>query len=158
MSDVMTPEQRSRAMSHIRGKDTSIEVTLRKALWHRGIRYRKNYKALPGTPDIALTKYKIAIFCDSEFFHGYNWEIKKQKLGQNREYWIKKIERNMARDRETDFKLIAMDWIPMHFWGQEIQRHTAECVEAVEDLIFELQICKFDAIIVNDGDYIEDIK
>ena len=91
MGDVMTPEQRSRAMSHIRGKDTSIEVLLRKALWHKGIRYRKNYKKLPGTPDIAITKYKIAIFCDSEFFHGYNWEIKKQKLGHNREYWIKKI-------------------------------------------------------------------
>ena len=78
MSDVMTPEQRSRAMSHIKGKDTSIEVLLRKALWHKGIRYRKNYKKLPGTPDIAITKYKIAIFCDSEFFHGYNWEIQKR--------------------------------------------------------------------------------
>lgn len=81
MSDVMTPQQRSRAMSHIKGKDTSIEVLLRKALWHKGIRYRKNYKKLPGTPDIAITKYKIAIFCDSEFFHGYNWEIKKTKAG-----------------------------------------------------------------------------
>lgn len=68
MSDVMTPEQRSRAMSHIKGKDTSIEVLLRKALWHKDIRYRKNHKKLPGTPDIAITKYKIAIFCDSEFF------------------------------------------------------------------------------------------
>lgn len=81
MSDVMTPEQRSRAMSHIKGKDTSIEVLLRKALWHKGIRYRKNYKKLPGTPDIAITKYKIAIFCDSEFFHGYNWEIKNKSWG-----------------------------------------------------------------------------
>ena len=128
-------------MSHIKGKDTSIEVLLRKALWHKGIRYRKNYKKLPGTLDIAITKYRIAIFCDSEFFHGYNWEIKKQKLGHNREYWIKKIERNMARDRENDFKLIAMDWVPMHFWGQEIQKRTEECVEAVEDLIFELKFC-----------------
>lgn len=146
MSDVMTPEQRSLVMSHIKGKDTSIEVLLRKALWHKGIRYRKNYKKLPGTPDIAIIKYKIAIFCDSEFFHGYNWEIKKQKLGQNREYWIKKIERNMTRDRETDFKLIAMDWVPMHFWGKEIQKHTFQCVEAVEDLIFELQLSQFDVI------------
>lgn len=66
--DVMTREQRHKAMSHIRSKDTSIEVKLRKALWLRGYRYRKNYKELPGKPDIALTKYKIAIFCDSEFF------------------------------------------------------------------------------------------
>ena len=145
MSDVMTPEQRSRAMSHIKGKDTSIEVLLRKALWHKGIRYRKNYKKLPGTPDIAITKYKIAIFCDSEFFHGYNWEIKK-------------IERNMARDRENDFKLIAMDWVPMHFWGQEIQKRTEECVEAVEDLIFELQMMQFDGMIEDMRDCVEDIK
>ena len=158
MSDVMTPEQRSRAMSHIKGKDTSIEVLLRKALWHKGIRYRKNYKKLPGSPDIAITKYRIAIFCDSEFFHGYNWEIKKQKLGHNREYWIKKIERNMTRDRENNFKLIALDWVPMHFWGQEIQEHTGECVEAVEDLIFELQMGQFDVMIGEARDYIENIK
>ena len=158
MSDVMTPEQRSRAMSHIKGKDTSIEVILRKSLWHKGIRYRKNYKKLPGTPDIAITKYKIAIFCDSEFFHGYNWEIKKQKLDHNREYWIKKIESNMARDRENDFKLIAMDWVPMHFWGQEIQKHTEECVQAVENLIFELQMSQFDVMIDDTRDYIENIK
>ena len=158
MSDVMTQEQRSRAMSHIKGKDTSIEVLLRKALWHKGIRYRKNYKKLPGTPDIAITKYRIAIFCDSEFFHGYNWEIKKQKLGHNRAYWIKKIERNMTRDRENDSKLIAMDWVPMHFWGHEIHKRTEECVEAVEDLIFELQMMQFDDTIRDIWDYIEDIK
>ena len=158
MSDVMTPEQRSRAMSHIKGKDTSIEVLLRKALWHKGIRYRKNYKKLPGSPDIAITKHKIAIFCDSEFFHGYNWEIKKQKLGQNREYWIKKIERNMERDREYDFKLLAMEWVPMHFWGHDIQKHTEDCVGAVEDLIFELQMLQFDDIIDESRDYIENIK
>ena len=145
MSDVMTPEQRSRAMSHIKGKDTSIEVLLRKALWHKGIRYRKNYKKLPGTPDIAITKYKIAIFCDSEFFHGYNWEIRK-------------IERNMARDRENDFKLIAMDWVPMHFWGQEIQKRTEECVGAAEDLIFELQMMQFDGMIDDMRDCVEDIR
>lgn len=155
MDDIMTPEQRSLAMSHIKGKDTSIEVLLRKALWHKGIRYRKNYKKLPGSPDIAITKYRIAIFCDSEFFHGYNWEIKKQKLGHNREYWIKKIERNMARDQENDFKLIAMDWIPMHFWGEEIQKRTADCVDAVEDLIFELKMQSFDVMIDNGMDYIE---
>ena len=124
-------------MSHIKGKDTSIEVLLRKALWHKGIRYRKNYKKLPGTPDIAITKHRIAIFCDSEFFHGYNWEIKKQKLGHNREYWIKKIERNMAR---------------------EIQKRTEECVEAVEDLIFELQMMQFDGMIEEMRDCVEDTK
>ena len=158
MSDVMTSEQRSLTMSHIKGKDTSIEVILRRTLWNKGYRYRKNYKKLPGTPDIAITKYRIAIFCDSEFFHGYNWEIKKQKLGQNREYWIKKIERNIARGRENDFKLSERGWVPIHFWGRKILKHTAECVEAVEDLIFELQVNQFDGIISDIRDCFENIK
>lgn len=104
MTDIMTKEQRSRTMSHIHKKDTSIELKLRKALWHKGYRYRKNYSALPGSPDIALTKYKIAIFCDSEFFHGKDWEILKPKLekGNNSEYWVKKISRNIERDKEKD--------------------------------------------------------
>ena len=71
--DVLTPEQRHRNMSNIKSKDTSIELLLRKELWSRGYRYRKNYKLLPGKPDVVLTKYKIAIFCDSEFFHGKDW-------------------------------------------------------------------------------------
>ncbi len=73
-------EEISKNMKKIRGKDTSIEVRLRKALWQKGLRYRKNYKALPGSPDIALTKYKIAVFCDSEFFHGKDWEALKLRL------------------------------------------------------------------------------
>lgn len=68
--DVLNPEQRRKAMQHVHSKDTSIEVKLRKALWHKGYRYRKNYNKLPGSPDIVLTKYHIAIFCDGEFFHG----------------------------------------------------------------------------------------
>ena len=124
-------------MSHIKGKDTSIEVILRKALWHKGIRYRKNYKKLPGTPDIAIAKYRIAIFCDSEFFHGYNWEIKKQKLGHNREYWIKKIERNRNRDCENDKKLLFLGYTVLHFWGQDISIHTDECLQAIEEAIWD---------------------
>lgn len=158
MGDVMTPVQRSRTMSHIRGKDTSIEIILRKALWDKGYRYRKNFKKLPGAPDIVITKYKIAVFCDSEFFHGYNWEIKKQKLGNNKDYWISKIERNIARDRENDLKLITMGWIPMHFWGQEIIKNTQRCVEAIEDLIFELKVNKVDDSLTGLKDDIESIK
>ena len=101
MMDVLTPEQRRKNMQHIKSKDTTIEVALRRALWKKGYRYRKNYKKLPGKPDIVLTKYKIAIFCDSEFFHGKDWKIKKSKLlnSKNSEYWISKIEKNMKRDR-----------------------------------------------------------
>lgn len=118
--DNLTPEQRRKNMKNIRSKDTSIENLLRKALWHRGYRYRKNYNKLPGKPDIALTKYKIAIFCDGEFFHGKDWEILKLRLekGKNPDYWIKKIERNRSRDFETDKKLLFLDYTVIHFfWG-----------------------------------------
>lgn len=77
--DDMTPAQRHRNMQHIRSKDTQIEVILRKALWHAGIRYRKYYDTLPGKPDIVITKYKIAIFCDGEFFHGKNWNTLRKR-------------------------------------------------------------------------------
>ena len=97
-------EKSHKNMSRIRGKDTSIEIILRKALWHKGYRYRKNFKDLPGKPDIVLTKYHIAIFCDSEFFHGKDWEILKPRLekGKNPDYWVKKIEHNIQRDEEKD--------------------------------------------------------
>ena len=95
-----TSVKSSNTMRKIRGKDTSIEIKFRKALWHKGFRYRKNYKGLPGKPDIVLTKYRIAIFCDSEFFHGKDWEMLKPRLekGKNSDYWVKKIERNIQRD------------------------------------------------------------
>lgn len=82
--DRLTKEQRHKNMKNIRSKDTSIELKLRKELWRRGYRYRKNYTELPGKPDIVLTKYKIAIFCDSEFFHGKDWEVLKPQLEKER--------------------------------------------------------------------------
>ena len=135
-------EKSHKMMSKIRGKDTSIEVVLRKALWHRGFRYRKNYKELPGRPDIVLTKYRIAIFCDSEFFHGKDWEILKLRLekGKNPDFWIKKIERNRSRDCENDKKLLFLGYTVIHFWGQDIINHTDECLQAIEETIWEAQI------------------
>ena len=120
----------SNNMRKIHSKDTSIELLLRKALWHKGYRYRKNYKALPGSPDIVLTKYKIAIFCDSEFFHGEDWEILKLRLenGKNPDFLIKKIERNRNRDYENDKKLLFLGYTVLHFWGQDISKHTDECL------------------------------
>lgn len=129
-------------MSRIRGKDTSIEVALRRALWKKGYRYRKNYKELPGSPDIALTKYKIAIFCDSEFFHGKDWAVLKAKLekGKNPGYWIKKIQRNMERDQEKDKLLRFEGWTVIHFWGKEILKDTDKCIKVIEETIFDLKI------------------
>lgn len=129
----------SKTMKKIRSKDTSIELKLRKALWHKGYRYRKNYKALPGSPDIVLTKYNIAIFCDSEFFHGKDWDILRPRLkkGHNPDYWIKKIERNQERDWENDKKLLFLGYTVIHFWGQDILKHTDECVRIVEEAIWD---------------------
>ena len=134
-------EKSHKTMSRIRGKDTKIEVTLRKALWQRGYRYRKNYKDLPGRPDIVLTKYKIAIFCDSEFFHGKDWEILKLRLekGKNPDFWIKKIERNRNRDCENDRKLLFLGYTVLHFWGQDITKHTDECLQAIEEAIWDIK-------------------
>ena len=139
MTDIMTKEQRSRTMSHIHKKDTSIELKLRKALWHKGYRYRKNYSALPGSPDIALTKYKIAIFCDSEFFHGKDWEILKPKLDKrnNSEYWVKKISTNIERDKEKDQALLFLGWTIIHFWGKDILKNVEECITVVEETVFD---------------------
>ncbi len=136
------PTAISKNMSKIRSKDTSIELRLRKALWHKGYRYRKNYKALPGSPDIVLTKYKIAIFCDSEFFHGKDWEILKLRLekGKNPDYWVKKIERNRSRDRENDKKLLFLGYTVIHFWGTDILKHTDECLQVIEDSIWDIKL------------------
>lgn len=135
-------EQRKKTMSKIRGKDTKIEVALRKALWAKGYRYRKNYKKIPGSPDICLTKYKIAIFCDSEFFHGKDWEVLKAKVakGNNGEYWVKKIQENIVRDGEKDKALNALGWTVIHFWGKDILKKTDECVRVIEETIFELNL------------------
>lgn len=129
----------SKNMSKIHSKDTSIELILRKSLWHKGYRYRKNDKSLPGSPDIVLTKYKIAIFCDSEFFHGKDWKILKLRLekGNNSEYWIKKIERNRSRDWENDKQLLFLGYTVLHFWGQDIIKHTDECIQAIEECILD---------------------
>ncbi len=129
-------------MSRIKGKDTSIEVALRKALYSRGIRYRKNFKNVPGSPDIAITKHKIAIFCDSEFFHGKDWEILKPKLekGNNAEYWVNKIQDNINRDDEIDKKLLYLGWTVIHFWGKDILANTEECIRVIEEAIFERKI------------------
>ena len=141
MTDVLTVEQRRKNMQHIRSKDTKTEVLLRKALWKKGYRYRKNYKALPGTPDIALTKYKIAIFCDGEFFHGKDWEVLKPRLekSNNSEFWIKKISRNRERDIEINQKLFFMGWMVICFLGNDLKKDIGECVQVIEETIFEVK-------------------
>lgn len=140
--DRLTQEQRHRNMSNIKNKDTTIELLLRKALWDKGYRYRKNYKELPGKPDIVLTKYKIAVFCDSEFFHGKNWEVLKPQLqkGKNADFWIDKISKNIQRDDDVNKQLNFMGWTVIRFWGKEIKADVNECVKVIEEMIFDIKI------------------
>ena len=131
MADDLTPEQRRRNMQAIRSKDTSIELRMRKALWQCGVRYRKNYKKLVGKPDIAITKYRIAVFCDSDYWQGYDWENRNQRIKSNRDYWVPKIERNMKRDREVTATLQEEGWLVLRFWEWQIRKQLDECVEEV---------------------------
>lgn len=142
----MTDAQRRRNMQSIRAKDTKIEVLLRKALWAKGYRYRKNYKLLPGTPDIVLTKQKIAIFCDGEFFHGKEWDVLEGRLkkGKNAEFWIGKIKRNMARDDEVNKSLVFLGWTVIRFWGDDIKNNIDECVKTIEETIFDNKLAVTD--------------
>lgn len=139
--DRLTKEQRSRNMSNIRGKNTSIEVLLCKELRKRGFGYRKNYSKLPGKPDVVLTKYKIAVFCDSDFFHGRDWLslVKRLKTGNNPSFWISKIARNMERDEKNNRELSNMGWKVMRFWGSEIKKDVASCVDEIEAEIIEIK-------------------
>lgn len=128
-------------MQCIKSKDTGIELKLRKALWNKGYRYRKNYDMLPGKPDIVLMKYKIAIFCDGEFFHGKDWEILKSKLekGNNSQYWISKISKNRVRDDEINKQLLFLGWTVIRFWGRDIVKNVDECVKVIEETIWDMK-------------------
>ena len=111
-------------------------------MWKKVIRYRKNYKGLPGKPDIVIMRYKIAIFCDGEFFHGKDWEALRSRLekSNNSAFWIDKISRNMERDAEVNKKLFFNGWTVIRFWGTDIKKHTDECIELIEETIFDLRI------------------
>lgn len=131
-------------MSRIRSKDTAIEVMRRRALWREGVRYRKNDKHFPGSPDIAIRKFRIAVFCDGEFWHGKDWDSVKPRLQSNRDYWIAKIERNMCRDHEANRQLNILGWTVIRFWGNEIRKNLAGCVDEIKDAIFQIQLDAYD--------------
>lgn len=127
--DILTPEQRHKAMKANRGKDTKIEVLLRKALWHKGIRYRKNYRIFNCSPDIVVTKHKIAIFCDGDFWHGKDYD--EHRIDTNAKYWNEKIKRNIERDLENTLMLRDNGWTVLRFWEKDIRNKLDECVAEV---------------------------
>jgi DNA mismatch endonuclease (patch repair protein) len=133
--DKLTPEQRSFCMSRIRAKNTSIEKSLGKALWSAGIRYRKHFE-IDGTPDFAIPKYKIAIFCDSSFWHGYkNMKTKIHSFKTNEEFWRNKIESNIGRDEKVNAELERQGWAVLRFWDFQIKENLNSCVDKVKNIL-----------------------
>lgn len=133
-----TTKERSELMSKIRSVNTKPELALRKALWKSGLRYRLNVPKLKGKPDIVFNKYKIVVFVDGEFWHGYNWIEKKPKIKANRKYWIKKIERNIERDLENTNFLISDGYNVFRFWEHEIKKNLLGCVNKITAAIREV--------------------
>ena len=133
--DRLTPEQRRKNMRAVKNKGSKMETMLQKELWHRGLRYRKNAKTVYGKPDIVFIGKKVAVFCDSEFFHGYDWEIKSKEIKSNREFWIPKIEKNMQRDKEVTDKLTSEGWTVLRFWGNDIKKHLSQCADIIESVV-----------------------
>ncbi|MBN1118813.1 MAG: very short patch repair endonuclease [Bacteroidales bacterium] len=139
--DVLTKEQRQKNMKAIKSKGTKIEELLGKALWSKGLRYRKNNKGVYGKPDFTFKKYKIAIFCDSEYFHGKDWETQKHRIKTNTEFWHKKIEGNIERDKLVNETLLKNGWQVIRFWGEEIQKNLDLCVLKIEQAIEDKKLC-----------------
>ena len=130
-----TKEQISLNMKAVKNKDSQIELLLRKELWSRRLRYRKNSNKVFGHPDIVFIGKKVAVFCDSEFWHGYNWEERKKDFKSHQEFWIPKIERNMERDAEVTAKLQKDGWTVLRFWGKDIKKNTAYCADIIEKAV-----------------------
>ena len=127
-----TKEQISRNMRSNKSKDTKPEVMLRKELWRRGLRYRKNYKYLRGKPDVVFLGAKIAVFVDGRLWHGYDWEHQKDDFKSNRDYWIPKIEDNRERDFKVTQDLIELDWLVLRFWDFEVKQDVSACADKIE--------------------------
>lgn len=124
MADVMTPEQRSRCMAAIKGKDTKPELIVRKYLFSRGLRFRVQVRKLPGTPDIVLPKYKTVIFVNGCFWHGHDGCKYFRLPKSNVDFWKTKITRNIERDAETEAELIKLGWKVISIWECEIKAVT----------------------------------
>ena len=122
-------------MKAVKNKNSQLEIALGKVLWSKGYRYSKNDKLVFGKPDFTFKKYKIAIFCDSEFWHGKDWDIRKFDHKSNQEFWLPKIERNIERDKEVNAELTLNGWIVLRFWGKDIMKNMDECIKEIEDAI-----------------------
>lgn len=130
-----TKEQISKNMRSVKSKDSEIELKLRKELWRRGLRYRKNVLSVTGHPDILFSKQKVAVFCDSEFWHGFNWEERQADFKSHKKFWYEKIRRNMERDLEVTIALRDEGWTVLRFWGKEILEDVVSCADRIEKVV-----------------------
>ena len=137
--DNLTKEQRRKNMQAIRSSNTKAEILLAKALFSNGYRYRKNNKNVFGTPDLTFKKIKLAIFVDGEFWHGKDWENRKNNIETNKEYWIKKIESNIKRDIKVNDILLSQNWTVLRFWAKDIEKKLDYCVSKIENVIKSLK-------------------
>ena len=137
--DKLSAEQRKKNMQAIRSTGSKIETTLAKALFAKGYRYRKNDRTVFGKPDLTIKKLKLAVFVDSEFWHGKDWEVRKFDHKSNQEFWLQKIERNIRRDKEVNEKLIAEGWRVLRFWGKEVTNNLDECIIKIQKCINEAE-------------------
>lgn len=137
--DRLTKEQRRKNMQAIKSTGSKIETLLARELWALGIRYRKNDKTIFGKPDLSIKRLKLAIFVDSEFWHGKNWLIKKKEIKSNKDFWQKKIERNIERDKEVNSKLNSSGWRVLRFWGQDVSKKTRNCTDKIIEAINEIK-------------------
>ena len=135
MADNLTAEQRSYCMSRVKNKDTDIERLVRSELHKRGFRFRKNVRALPGSPDIVFSKIKLAVFIDGDFWHGYRFPDWEHEVSY---FWKEKIRKNRERDQNNFKKLKKMDWRVLRIWQHEIKRDQEKCIikiiSHIEDL------------------------
>lgn len=126
-------------MQAVKSKGSKIEVLLSKTLWVKGYRYRKNDKSVFGKPDLTFKKLKIAVFVDSEFWHGKDWKKRKHDHKSNQDFWHKKIERNIARDKEVNKVLLKENWQVLRFWGKEIEENLQYCITKIVNAIHEAE-------------------
>ncbi len=141
--DVLTPKQRRRCMQANKGRGTKPELAMGRLLWSCGIRYRKHPGDVAGRPDFCIRKYRLAIFVDGEFWHGRDWEKRKKSLNANREFWIKKIERNINRDIKVTQQLESTGWKVFRFWETDIKKHPGQCLSAVLRYLTETMNMEF---------------
>ena len=127
-----TAEQISKNMRNVKSKDSQIELRLRRELWKRNLRYRKNVQHIFGKPDIAFIGKRIAICVDSEFWHGFDWLNKQKEIKSNRDFWIAKIERNIQRDLEVTNKLETDGWTVIRIWGNDIKHNLQGVADIIE--------------------------